>query len=441
MPGPPLELLPQTDSLPDKVDVVVIGGGIIGLFTALEIRERGLSVALVEKGEVGGEQSSRNWGWVRIGRRDSREIPLVVEAQRMWLGLDKRLQGETGYTRTGIVFTVQNDADKNRQEEWLKYVEPFQIKAHMLNEEQLNERFPGSHLGAIGGFYCEEDGRAEPQLTVPLLAKALRRSGVSVLPNCAARSVTTEGGKVSSVVTEKGEIKCASVVVAAGAWSSLFCRNLGIDLPQLSVLSTALRTEPSEHTLEHALWTSDFSVRKRADGGFTVASGSRAVVDIVPDSFRYAKQFWPNLKAEWNTLEFRIGERSFQEIKYRSKWSNKSVTPFEQQRVRDPKPVDKEVLAAFEKLKQALPQLVDLKVAQIWAGLIDVTPDVVPIISGVDSVPGFHLATGFSGHGFGISPGAGRLMADIVTGNVPIVDPHDFRFSRFHDGSPITLEH
>jgi glycine/D-amino acid oxidase-like deaminating enzyme len=164
-------------------------------------------------------------------------------------------------------------------------------------------------------------------------------------------------------------------------------------------------------------------------------------VDIVPDSFRYAKQFWPNLKAEWNTLEFRIGERSFQEIKYRSKWSNKSVTPFEQQRVRDPKPVDKEVLAAFEKLKQALPQLVDLKVAQIWAGLIDVTPDVVPIISGVDSVPGFHLATGFSGHGFGISPGAGRLMADIVTGNVPIVDPHDFRFSRFHDGSPITLEH
>lgn len=441
MPGPYIETLPPTDSLPDKVDVVVIGGGIIGLFTALEIRERGLSVALVEKGEVGAEQSSRNWGWVRMGRRDPREIPLVVEAQRMWLDLDRRLQGETGYTRTGIVFAAQNEADRKSQETWLKHAEPFQIQVRTLTEEQLNERFPGSHLRAVGGFYCEEDGRAEPQLTLPSLAKALRRAGVSVIPNCAARSVETSDGAVSSVVTENGKIKCSSVVVAGGAWSSLFCRNLGIDLPQLSVLSSVLRTEPSECTLEHALWTSDFSVRKRADGGFTVASGTRSVVDIVPDSFRYAKQFWPNLKTEWGSLEFRVGERSFQEIKHRSQWSNNSVTPFEQQRVRDPKPVDKHVMYAFEKLKEALPQLADLKVAQVWAGLIDVTPDVIPVISEVGSVPGFHLATGFSGHGFGIAPGAGRLMADIVTGNTPIVDPHDFRFSRFHDGSPIISGH
>ncbi|MFT4727260.1 MAG: glycine/D-amino acid oxidase-like deaminating enzyme [Granulosicoccus sp.] len=441
MPGPFIETLPPTDLLPGKVDVVVIGGGIIGLFTALEIRERGLSVALVEKGEVGAEQSSRNWGWVRIGRRDPREIPLVVEAQRMWLDLDRRLQGVTGYTRTGIVFTAQNDTEKDRQETWLKHAMLFQIQARKLNAEQLNERFAGSQLGPMSGFYCEQDGRAEPQLTLPLLAKAVRRAGVSVLPNCAARSVETSGGRVSSVVTEKGEIKCASVVVAAGAWSSLFCRNLGIDLPQLSVLSSVLRTEPSEQTLEHALWTADFSIRKRADGGFTVASGSRSVVDIVPDSFRYAKQFLPNLKAEWNSLEFRVGERSFQELRHRSQWSNDAVTLFEQQRVRDPKPVDKQVLLGFKKLKEAFPRLADLKVAQIWAGLIDVTPDVIPVISEVDSVPGFHLATGFSGHGFGIAPGAGRLMADIVTGNIPIVDAHSFRFSRFHDGSPIILEH
>lgn len=439
MPGPPIESLPPTDSLPDRVDVVVIGGGIIGLFTALELKERGFAVALVEKGEIGAEQSTRNWGWVRIGRRDWREIPLVMEAQRMWLDLSTRIQGDTGYKRTGIVFTAESLKDIEKQAMWLKDAEPYQIQARMLDKEQLSQRFPGSHLNAEGGFYCEEDGRAEPQLTLPSLAKAVRRLGVSVLPHCAARAVETSAGSVSAVVTEKGEIQCDSVVVAAGAWSSLFCRNAGIDLPQLSVLSSALRTSPSEQSIEHALWTSDFSVRKRQDGGFTVASGTRSVVDIVPDSFRYLKQFLPSLKAELSTLDFRIGERSFQEFKYRSSWSNDSVTPFEQQRVRDPKPSEREVLYAFDKLKQSLPHLADLKVAQIWAGLIDVTPDVVPVISQVDSVSGLHIATGFSGHGFGIAPGAGCLMADIVAGSTPIVDPHHFRFSRFSDGSPIVL--
>ncbi len=75
------------------------------------------------------------------------------------------------------------------------------------------------------------------------------------------------------------------------------------------------------------------------------------------------------------------------------------------------------------------------KVDQQWAGLIDVTPDAVPVISSVDGLPGFFIATGFSGHGFGIGPGAGRLVADLVTGSGPIVDPTPFRFARFSDGS------
>jgi glycine/D-amino acid oxidase-like deaminating enzyme len=73
----------------------------------------------------------------------------------------------------------------------------------------------------------------------------------------------------------------------------------------------------------------------------------------------------------------------------------------------------------------------DVKVAQHWGGMIDVTPDAVPIISPVESLPGFFVATGFTGHGFGIGPGAGRLMADLVMGAPPVVDPTAFRFDRF----------
>jgi glycine/D-amino acid oxidase-like deaminating enzyme len=86
-------------------------------------------------------------------------------------------------------------------------------------------------------------------------------------------------------------------------------------------------------------------------------------------------------------------------------------------------------------MKAVFPVFEKARVAQQWAGMIDVTPDAVPVISHVDGISGFVIATGFSGHGFGIGPGAGRLVADLVTGDPPIVDPTPFRFSRFTDGS------
>jgi glycine/D-amino acid oxidase-like deaminating enzyme len=89
---------------------------------------------------------------------------------------------------------------------------------------------------------------------------------------------------------------------------------------------------------------------------------------------------------------------------------------------------------------KAFPALRKAEIAQRWAGYIDVTPDAVPVISAVSTIPGFHIATGFSGHGFGIGPAAGRLMADIVLNRQPIVDPSAFRFSRFTDGSKVRPE-
>lgn len=96
MPGPYVVPVHGDADLPERVDVVVVGGGIIGCSTALELVESGLSVALCEKGGIGREQSSRNWGWVRISRRDPREVPLMAEALRIWQGLDARIGRDTG---------------------------------------------------------------------------------------------------------------------------------------------------------------------------------------------------------------------------------------------------------------------------------------------------------------------------------------------------------
>ena len=93
---PNIEHVIPNEILPTRADAVVIGAGIIGICTALELAERGLSVVVVEKGEVAAEQSSRNWGWCRQMGRDAREIPLVLESLKIWHGINARVNAETG---------------------------------------------------------------------------------------------------------------------------------------------------------------------------------------------------------------------------------------------------------------------------------------------------------------------------------------------------------
>jgi glycine/D-amino acid oxidase-like deaminating enzyme len=290
-----------------------------------------------------------------------------------------------------------------------------------------------------GALYTPMDGRAEPQRAAPAIAEAARDKGATILTECAVRGIELSAGAVSGVVTERGPIACQAVVLAGGAWSSLFSGRFGIDLPQLKVMNSVLRTKPFEGGPEQTVWAKDFAIRKRQDGGYTVASGYDNIVDIVPASFRYAKDFLPALRSEWKSLLFRFGSRFLDEARIPGHWSLDEASPFEYNRVLDPVPSKKRQDKALADLTAAFPIFAKAEIAQRWAGYIDVTPDAVPVISDVESIPGFHIATGFSGHGFGIGPAAGRLMADIVMGRSPIVDPKAFRLSRFRDGSKIEL--
>jgi glycine/D-amino acid oxidase-like deaminating enzyme len=439
MPGPYVVPVHGDSELPKEVDVVVIGGGIIGASTALELSERGLRVALCEKGGIGQEQSSRNWGWVRISRRDPREVPLMAEALRIWSTLDKRTGRDTGYKKAGIVFTCANDEEYANHERWNRNLEGYQLDSRMITGSEFKNLFPGAHMDIKGALFTAADGRAEPQRAAPAIAEAARDKGAAILTECAVRGIETAGGKISGVITERGRIACSAVVLAGGAWSGLFAGMFGLDLPQLKVMNSVLRTKPLEGGPEQAIWANGFALRKRQDGGYTIASGHENIVDIVPKSFRYARQFWPAFSKEWRSLNFRLSGRFFDEARIPNRWSMDEASPFEYNRVLDPKPSTKLSDKALANLKKAFPVFEKAEIAQRWAGYIDVTPDAVPVISAIDTIPGFHIATGFSGHGFGIGPAAGRLVADIVTGRPPIVDPASFRFSRFHDGSKIEL--
>ena len=438
MPGPQVVPVRGDDTLPRQVDVVVIGGGIIGTSTALELAESGLKVALCEKGGIGQEQSSRNWGWVRLARRDPREVPLMVEALRIWAGLDQRIGRDTGYTRAGIAFSARTESYRDELTQWIENnVARYQVGMRMLGPDEFRAMYPDSRQKLKGALYAPTDGRAEPQKAAPAIAEAARDRGAAVLTECAVRGIETTGGRISGVVTERGSIACNAVVLAAGAWSNLFAGRFGIDLPQLKVMNSVMRTAPLPNGPDYALWDDDFAFRKRQDGGYTIASGSTNIVDIVPKSFRYALAFLPAFFQEHRSLKFRIGSRFLEEARQGREWAMDEVTPFEECRVLDPVPSKKVVDRALRDLQAAYPIFNGAEILQSWGGYIDVTPDAVPVISGVDAIPGFHIATGFSGHGFGIGPAAGRLMADLVIGRAPLVDPKDFRFSRFTDGSKI----
>ena len=439
MPGPTVIPVQGDATLPAKVDVVDIGGGIIGTSTALELAERGLKVALCEKGGIGQEQSSRNWGWVRISRRDPREVPLMAEALRIWKTLDQRVEGDTGYIRAGIMFTCENDKEYADHERWNRNLDGYQLDSRMISGTEYKRMFPGTTMDIKGALFTAEDGRAEPQRAAPLIAEAARRKGASILTECAVRGIETSGGAISGVVTERGPIACSAVVLAGGAWSSLFSGRFGIRLPQLKVKNSVLRTKPLEGGPGPAIWSNGFAVRKRADGGYTIASGHENVVDIVPNSFRFFFDFLPALRKEWRSLNLRMGGRFFEEARVPKQWAMDEVSPFERCRVLDPEPAKELTDVALANLTKAFPVFAKAEIAQRWAGYIDVTPDAVPVISPVEAIPGFHIATGFSGHGFGIGPAAGKLMADLVRGRQPLVDPANFRFSRFSDGSKIEL--
>src|ERR1700710_3129846 len=107
--GPQVETVVSDTILPVEADVVIVGGGIVGTSAALHLARRGLRVVLCEKGSIAGEQSSRNWGWVRKARRDPREIPLVVESLRQWERMDETVEAETGFKTTGIAFAAESE--------------------------------------------------------------------------------------------------------------------------------------------------------------------------------------------------------------------------------------------------------------------------------------------------------------------------------------------
>jgi glycine/D-amino acid oxidase-like deaminating enzyme len=424
-------------SIPGSADVVIIGGGIVGVSTAWFLARRGVDVVLCEKGHIAGEQSGRNWGWVRQQGRDPRELPMMIESMRIFSELEKDIGESVGFVRGGCLFMAESDKDLGKFQDWLDSARDFDLDTRIIGADDVKGLIVGATATWHGAMYTPSDARAEPHRTAPAIARAATRAGATILTGCAARGIESSAGRVSSVITEHGPIRTSVVLCAAGAWSSMFCRSLGISVPQLKVRGTVARTAPAEKVLDGNLFDSRIGIRRREDGGYTVAHGSILDHGITPSTFRYAFKFLPALLKEIRVLRIRLGKDFVNELAMPSTWPLDRPSPFEQNRVLDPKPSRRILDDLRRNLYELFPQLAGVDIVETWAGMVETAPDVVPMIGEVGDTAGFYLATGFSGHGFGIGPGAGKALAAMLTGDDNPIDLSPFRLSRFFDGTPV----
>lgn len=416
----------STDKLPRSADVVIIGAGIAGIATAWYLNQAGLRVVVCEKGRVAGEQSSRNWGWIRQQGRDEAELPIVMESMRLWQEIADQIDEDIGYRREGSLYLCENDEEMARHDRFFALAPAYGLKSSRLDRRQLAALIVDCPERWQSALHTPSDGRAEPSLAVPAMARCLAARGVSILENCAVLGIEQSNGRVSGVLTEQGVIEASTVQCSAGAWSTFLLDACAVHLPQLTVKASVARTAAAPNIFNGNANGSQIAFRRRLDGGYTVAATDR--LEVVPSvhHLRYLREFLPLMKLSLGKLKLRPPGLH-------------ASADYTRHRVLDPIPSADTVKRIADRLVDRLPMFRGIELVESWAGMIDALPDVVPVLDRVAALEGLWVATGFSGHGFGIGPAAGKIMAELIQNNTVEYDLSRFRLSRFSDGSKMVL--
>ena len=414
---------------PASADVVIIGGGNIGTAAALFLAEAGLSVVICEKGAVAGEASGRSVGHVFTLGLEPDQLAFAAESRKLWPQLNQLTGQETGYRQTGLMMQIASEADRAFWEGWVKDVKSLSSTPVILDRAGVSERVQ-TNQPWFGAIFDPTDGAAEPPLVAPALAQGAMARGAQIVSPCAVRGIETEGGSVSSVITEHGPIKTNLVILAGGAWSTAFLQNMGYRLPVGNLFSWCasfygVDGPATNGIFENTTW------RRQIDGGFTT-SLMEASAPITPQSFRYLREMIAAMQvanADWE-VHPRLGKYFFEELLEPSSWAMDEVTPFERHRILEPEMNSRVVDRAIAKMRANIPQFKDLKFGQSWGGVLSSTSDTKPVISPISNVRGLIVATGFS-EGLTMAPAAGKVVAELAQGKTPSIDIRPFSYDRF----------
>jgi sarcosine oxidase, subunit beta len=367
-----------------KVDVIIAGGGIIGCATAYYLAQKGIQVTVIEKEEIGAGGSSRNGGGVRQSARDMREMPLALYSVRnLWPGLSEELGMDVEYVQKGNLRLGKTPAHMKRLDDIVQQGKSVGLNLDVLTQEQVKEVCPYVSDEVIGAIFCPTDGHANPMLATLAYYKRAKELGVTFIVGEEVLEVTTKKGRVAGVKTDRDEYEAPQVLLAAAYNSGLISRNLGIYLPMQNILIEALITEELPPMFPQMLGTApaDFYGHQTKHGSF-VFGGSTSLEPFLLEDDRNV---------------------------------TRSVTA---------PTLCRAILGYF-------PWMADVHIIRTWAGFKDQMFDQIPVLSKIDEIPGLSMACGFTGHGFGIAPATGLLLAEMLAGEDTTLPLEAFRYDRF----------
>ncbi|EMA59442.1 NAD(P)/FAD-dependent oxidoreductase [Halorubrum kocurii] len=384
------------------MDVLVVGGGAVGLSTAYSLADRGANVTLAEKGSLGNGSTARSAGGIRAQFSSRVNVELSLASKEVWDTFEDRFGVDIGLRKTGYLFLARTDETAERFREEVEMQRGLGAQSELLAPAEAAERCPGLDPEPfVAATYNPDDGIADPNLAVQGYAAGARDLGVDVRAKTAVTDLHREGDRVVGADlrggdtgrTERYEVDC--VVNAAGAWAAAIGAMAGVDLPIAPRRRQIAVVDPTPPVPESVPLTIDLETgsyfRPERDGAALIGGhfGEDGDPDRDPDAYD------EGMDLEWAA---RAVENAADYAEY--------FGP-------------------------------DTRIKRGWAGLYAVTPDRHPIVE--ETVPGLATVAGFSGHGFQHAPASGRIAADLVLdGDTGLLDVSPLTGDRFERGETLS---
>lgn len=363
-------------------EVAVVGGGVIGSSIAYHLARAGVRTTLIERREIACAASGASAGGVRQQGRDPRELPLAMRASTRWATLEEELGADVHYRRGGHLTLAETEAERDTLAAAVATQRAAGLDLVLLDGDDLRAVAPAVAPQVIAGSYSREDGHANPGLTTRAFADAAARHGATLLTGTSVTGLATNGGRVVGVETERGTIAADAIVLAAGAWSRTLAAGLGVELPIAPMGLQMLLTEAAPHCLDPVLGSVGrrISFKQLPSGQFLIGGG------------------WPG---DWDLADSRGVVRPA------SVWGSAQAA------------------AAL------IPAARGVGLADAWVGIEARAADDVPILGPVAGLAGLIVATGFSGHGFQLSPAIGQVIAELIVEGAPSIPLGALHLARF----------